>query len=525
MKTTSRRCLAIGLTFAAAVFLSELGWAARAGGLPLAARQGIRQPGASSAAAAGAPERSVITHGSVQIGGSRIAYTARAGTLTLRNGRNEPIASEFYVAYTKDGVSDKSRRPISFLYNGGPGSSTVWLHMGAFGPRRVVTPDAQIAPPAPYQLVNNDASLLDKSDLVFVDAVGTGFSTIEGKGTPKDFFGVDEDIAAFGQFIERFLTANDRWNSPKFLVGESYGTTRSAGVVDYLQRRGVAFNGVVLISSILNFANEATGVGGSDMGYVLYLPTLAASAWYHGKLPHKPADLGQFLQSVRRFALGDYARALMQGADLSRAERANVLRALHEYTGISEKYYDQADLRLDYERFQKELLRDQRLTVGRLDSRFVALDLDINGESPEFDPADNAFNAAFTAAFHTYVRNSLGYKSDYPYHITNYPVVGKAWNWKRKNDPLSAPNVSGDLRDAMTRNPRLRVFSANGYFDFATPFFETDYTLSHLALDPSLRGHIAYGYYQSGHMIYLHPASAAKLHSDLSAFYDAAGAP
>ncbi len=456
------------------------------------------------------------------VGGAPIAYTATAGTLTIKNDKNEPIASQFYVAYTKTGAGDLSRRPLTFLYNGGPGSSTIWLHMGAFGPRRVATPDAQTAPPSPPELVNNDYSLLDKSDLVFVDAVGTGFSRIVGKGVPKDFFGVDQDIAEFGQFIERYVTLNDRWKSPKFLLGESYGTTRSAGVVDYLQEKGVAMNGVILVSSILNFANDVTGPGGNDMAYVLYLPTLAAAAWYHDKLPHKPADLDDFLRTVRRFASGPYAQALMQGSSLSPSDRAGVLSKLHDYTGISEQYYAHADLRLDPERFQKELLRDQEVTVGRLDGRFVGRDIDVNGDSPDYDPSDNAINAAFTAAFHTYAADGLRYRSDYPFHVTNYPVVGRSWDWKRKNDPLGAPNVAGDLREAMIKNPQLRVFSANGYFDFATPFFETEYTLSHLGLDPAAQRRIEYGYYQSGHMIYLHVPALAKLHADLARFYDSA---
>ncbi|MBC5828438.1 MAG: peptidase S10 [Candidatus Eremiobacteraeota bacterium] len=462
-----------------------------------------------------------VTHGNVTIDGRRIGYTATAGTLTLKNDKGEPIASQFYVAYTQDGVVDRGARPITFLYNGGPGSSTIWLHMGAFGPRRVATPDAQTALPASHALLNNDDSLLDKSDLVFIDAVGTGFSRIIGKGTPKNFFGVDADIGAFGQFIERYVTQTDRWKSPKYLLGESYGTTRSAGVVDFLQEKGVAMNGVILVSSILNFANDVTGPGGNDMAYILYLPTMAAAAWYHDKLRNKPPDLDAFLQTVRRFAAGPYAQALMAGSQLGDAERASVLGKLHEYTGISEKYYRQADLRLDPERFQKELLRDQGLTVGRLDGRFVGRDIDINGDSPDYDPSDNAISAAFTAAFHTYVADDLKYRSDRPYNVTNYPVVGHDWDWKRKQDPLGAPNVSGDLRDAMIKNPGLRVFSANGYFDFATPFFETEYTLDHLNLEQPLRNHIQYGYYQSGHMIYLHVPALAKLHADLARFYDA----
>jgi carboxypeptidase C (cathepsin A) len=465
--------------------------------------------------------KDTMTHASVSIGGRQIPYTATAGTIVLVDAKSKPTCSMFYTAFTADGNVDLSRRPVTFFYNGGPGSSSVWLRMGSFAPKRVLSTEAQHTPPAPYRLVDNGYSLLDKSDLVFVDAPGTGFSRLVGVSKPEDFYGVDQDARAFKQFVEHYVSKNKRWNSPKFLFGESYGTTRSAVLVNMLQQDGMDFNGVVLLSSALNFATFFGG-DGMDTEYIGYLPTEAAIAWYHDKIPNKPPDLGAFLRDVRQFALGDYARALLQGNALSEPERTAIARKLSTYTGISEQFYLHADLRVEPGEFEKELLRDQYRITGRLDGRFLGIDGKAIGDSPDYDPADTAFASAYVSAFNMYVRDDLKYQTDLFYKPTNYGEISPAWDQHHSIDgnQLPWPDVVQDLHDAMTQNPELHVFSANGYFDMATPFFATEYTLDHMALDPSLRGHISYGFYGSGHMVYLHAAALAQFKSDLARWYD-----
>jgi len=463
-----------------------------------------------------------VSHRRLTLGGKPIAFTATASTIDLKDSKGEAVARMFFVAYTADGA-DPKQRPVTFLFNGGPGSSTLWLHMGSFGPMRVETPDAQAAPPPPYRLVENTESLLDKTDLVFIDAVGTGFSRIVGKGEPKSFYGTDQDVAAFAQFIERWISANNRWNSPKFLLGESYGTTRGAALLAYLGRRGVAFNGAIFVSSYLNAWDDLSGPPfANDRAYELYLPTMAATAWYYKKIDPRPADLAPFLAEVRAFALGDYAQALQQGNKLDPAARASIAAKLHRYTGLPESYILNANLRIDPSRFQKELLRGQRRTVGRLDSRYQGIDHDAAGETPESDAAENAIASAFTAALNSYVRETLGYKTDDLYKPSNYEEVGKDWDDRHQVDGNRAPmpDVAEDLRAIMTANPNLKIFSANGYFDFATPFFQTEYTLAHMGLDPTLEKNILFGYYPSGHMIYLHEPSLKQMKTDLARFYD-----
>jgi carboxypeptidase C (cathepsin A) len=468
-------------------------------------------------------ETSSVTHHSVVIGGRNINYTATAGNLLVDDDKGDPIGSFFYVAYTEDGVKDPSHRPVTFLFNGGPGSSSIWLHMGSFGPVRVVTSDAKPTPPPPYDLVPNQYSLLDKSDLVFIDAIGTGFSRIVGKGIPKDFYGTDADIESFGKFIERYVTLNNRWDSPKFLLGESYGTTRAAGLVDWLQTNGMAFNGVILQSSWLNGFVDFPGPPFSlDLPYELYLPTMAATAWYHDKLTNKPADLQTFLQQVRKFALGDYARALDQGDKLSASDTQAIAQKLHDYIGLPVQYILDAKLRITPDRFEKELLRGEDRTTGRLDARFMGIDSDAAGETTEYDPSGTAIGPAYTAAFQWYLTNDLKYKTTLDYKVENYREVNMHWDNGQRIDGQKFPlmDVEENLRHAMTENPHLKVFSANGYFDFATPFFETEYDLDHMGLDPSLQKNISYGYYQSGHMIYLHVPALEKYKADMDSFYD-----
>jgi carboxypeptidase C (cathepsin A) len=460
-------------------------------------------------------ETSSITQHSIVLDGQTIHYTATAGNLLVRDGENHPNGSMFYVAYTQDGAA-ANNRPVTFLYNGGPGSSSMWLHMGAFGPMRVETANAAATPPAPYHLVANTYSLLDKSDLVFVDAMGTGFSRAVGQGKLSDFLGVDQDVRAFNQFIARYLTVNHRWNSPKFLIGESYGTTRSAALAYSLQQSGIALNGVVLVSSILNFNDRAPGL---DNMYIGYLPSYAATAWYHNKLASKPADLKAFLEQAREYARGPYAAALAKGDNLSAAEEDAVAQKMSEMTGLSVAYLKEANLRVTQERFRKELMRGDRRTVGRFDSRFEGMDLDAAGENPSYDATAAGVTGAFVAALNNYLVSDLNFTSNNTYRPTYY---GHGWDWKHRapdGDEQQNPDTALDLGAAMRENPHLQVFSANGYFDLATPFAETEYDISHMELDPSLRKNIHFGYYPSGHMIYLNVDALKQLKTDLAQFY------
>ena len=466
-------------------------------------------------------EESSVSQHSFALDGKTLKYTATVGTLLLRDDKtDDPTASVFYVAYTLDGA-DPARRPVTFLYNGGPGSATIWLHMGSVGPKRVLTADAEPTPGAPYTLVDNEYSTLDKSDLVFVDAIGTGYSRAVGKAKDKDFWGVDQDGKAFGEFIQRYLSKNGRWNSPKYLMGESYGTTRSAVVADWLQEHGTSLNGVILVSAILDFGTESFNVG-NDLPFITNLPSYAAVAWYHNKLKTKPADFKAFLDSARSFAAGEYADALMKGDRLDAATRADVLEKLSLYTGLSETYLAETRLRIFPFRFMKELTRDEGHTVGRLDARYTGIDHDNVGEDPEFDPADVYITGAFTAAFHDYVSHALGYTSDRDYVLGAH--TGRDWDWKHNNgfNPWwpGSLDVAEDLRQAMSANPNLKVFVANGWYDLATPFFATEYTFDHMGLDPALRANVQFGYYESGHMIYLHLPALKALKMDLARFYD-----
>lgn len=465
-----------------------------------------------------------VTHHSIVLHARRIAFTARAGTITVTNAADQPAARVFYTAYTADKVP-AARRAVTFVYNGGPGSSTIWLRMGSFGPVRVQTSDATVTGPAPYDIVENRFSLLDQTDLVFIDMPGSGFGRLIGNGTPKDFWGIDQDAAAFGQFIQRYLTAFHRWNSPKFLFGESYGTLRSAVLASYLQDRGIGLNGIVLLSSYLNpnldYA-DGSPVGGGDWAYVLYLPTETATAWYHHAISNA-TPLVPLLDEVRRFATGDYLDALASGARLSPARFSEIVEKLHRYTGLSETYVRNSNLRIPYDRFAAELERDRGVVVGRLDSRFESYVLDKASPSLDWDATDAAIDSAFVSGGNEYMRETMAYHTDLLYRAQIYDLIyadGKSWDFKH-GDNAQSVNVAPDLAKAMTFNPRLKVFSANGYFDFATPFFGTEYVLDHLYLPPELRKNITYGYYESGHMVYLHPAALAKFHDDLERWYSA----
>jgi carboxypeptidase C (cathepsin A) len=485
---------------------------------PAAAASAPSDPPASSSPPPVPKAQTVVTHHSARIGNRILPYTATAGTIILSNAKDEPAASVFYVAYTADPIASTARRPLTFAYNGGPGGASALIHIGAFGPRTVVTTNAETTPPPPYDIVDNTDSLLDTSDLVFIDAVGTGFSRIVGHGTAKDFYGVDADGHAFEQFIRRYITVNDRWNSPKYLAGESYGTMRCAVLANMLQQDGISLKGVTLISTVLDFATIEAGPG-NDLPYWLFLPTEAAVAAYHHKLSDAPADLPAFLQTVRSFAVGPFMNALAKGSNVTPGERDAVAQQLHADTGLPFDYLLRSRLRVNPDRFEKQLLSGSEETVGRFDARFRNFDLDPIAAGADTDPASDAVFGAFTAAFNRYVRSELHYQTDAPYVFLSSDV-NRQWQWKRgENGGTTAVNVSTDLRDALTLNPYLRVFSANGIYDLATPFFATEYSLAHLGLNPALQSHITFGYYPAGHMIYLNPVAHAALKADLVNFY------
>ncbi|MBV9718856.1 MAG: peptidase S10 [Candidatus Eremiobacteraeota bacterium] len=461
-----------------------------------------------------------VTQHSIVLSGKTYAYTARAGTIALENDKGDTTSRMFYTAFTVDGADPRSR-PVTFLYNGGPGSSTIWLRMGSVGPMRVQVGDAAATHDAPFNLVDNQYSLLDRTDLVFVDAPDTGFSRIVGPGKPSDFFGADADVHAFAQFVSRYITSYGRWNSPKFLFGESYGTPRSAMLVNYLQRQGIGINGVVLLSSVLDFSLDwsinftPTAIGGGDWAFPLYLPTEAAASWYHHALPGPSTTLDVLLPQVENFAMHEYLNALAQGSRVSPSLYNDVASKLHQYTGLSESYIRESNLRVPYWRYETQLFRDSGVAVGRYDARYTSYNLDRLGDRPDFDPTDSAIDAAFVATGNYYMRQVLGYHTGLIYRpITN---LFREWDWKHNGAvPL---NTAQDLASAMVFDPNLRVFSANGYYDFATPFWATVYTLNHLTIPSQLQQNITYGFYESGHMVYLHPDALARFHDDLESWY------
>ena len=498
-------------------------------------------PGTAAGHAGVFTPRTTKSTGTVTVEGRKIAYDAMAGTIIVHpkgwddaakpQGAKDEIgtadgpaaASMFYVAYFKQGV-DSRARPITFLYNGGPGSSTIWLHMGAFGPVRVVTSNDSHTPPAPYGAVNNAYSLLDASDLVFIDAPGTGFSRIEGKDKEKAFYGVDQDGYAFTSFITQFLSQYGRWNSPKYLFGESYGTPRSAIVVNQLETdRDIDFNGVILLSQVLNFdlsSDEPQTNPGVELPYEVELPTFAATAWYHHKLTSQPDDLQSFLQEVEQFAMGDYARALDQGASLPEDQFNAVAGKLHDYTGLSVAYIKKANLRISGLQYEHELQNDSDMTTGRLDTRFSGPSIDPLAEEAEYDPQSAAISSAYVSVFNDYVRRTLHFTTDEAYQPE---IDTNSWEYKHRLPgqgialPISV-NVMPDLASAMKYNPSLKICLNGGYYDLATPFYEGIYEMHHLGIPASLQSNIEYHYYQSGHMVYASETSLKQLHDNVAAF-------
>jgi carboxypeptidase C (cathepsin A) len=496
------------------------------------------EPPAKATAPPPPPEKPLaVTHHTVTIGGRPITYTATVGTLTVNKRDETPGARIFFMAYTQDGIKDLSVRPVTFVFNGGPGSSSVWLHMGGWGPRRVLMTDEGFSVKPPFGLVDNENSLLDVTDLVFIDPVSTGYSRPLSGEDKTQFHGIAEDIASVGEFIRLYVTRYERWASPKFILGESYGTTRAAGLSGYLQGRttGMYLNGIVLVSSVLDF-QTITFQPGSNLAYVLFLPHYTATAWYHKKLaPELQArSLKEVLKEAEEFAANEYLTALFQGNRLTKDEMERTASKLAALTGLSREYIGESNLRVRHDRFVKELLRTDFETVGRLDSRFKGRDADAAGENYEFDPSSAAIQGAFSTMFNEYVRTELGYKEDLP-----YAIYGNVYPWNFLSQPEEAEqmpgapsrgrsrgfgniNVAETLRRAMSENPFLKVFVANGFYDGATPYFGTEYTFSQIGLNGEFEGRVRMGYYEAGHMMYIRKPCIIQLKQDLANFFEGA---
>ncbi|MEM7279150.1 MAG: carboxypeptidase [Pseudomonadota bacterium] len=468
-----------------------------------------------------APEaKTWVSEHSARVGGKKIDYTVTAGTMLMKNEKDEPTALFGYTAYVAKGTNTASR-PILFAYNGGPGSASIWLHMGILGPQRAVVSDAGWSNNGPYKRVNNDYSIIDEVDLVMIDPVGTGFSKPVGVGKGEDFWGVDQDIKSVSEFIVQYLNENKRWASPKYILGESYGGIRSGGVAYYLlSKHMIALNGVILVSPFMEFATGFAGMG-IDLPHVMFLPTFAATANYHGALATQREDLPAFMQEVADFAIDEYAPALLKGNKLALAERRSVVAKLAAYTGLSETYWDRANLRVSEGQFNKELARDKRITIGRIDSRFSGNMINPLGESMIYDPMTSSIGPGYLAAFMDYYQNDLGVED-----TGNYTVFGNvfgAWDWGHAQPDLQGfklpmPNTAIDLAYTMQQNPSMRVLVQQGYYDLATPHLATEYFIDHMEISPELRNNIELAYYEAGHMMYTHEASMKKFKADLAKF-------
>ena len=466
-------------------------------------------------------EKLVESKHKLTVNGQEISYTARAGTIALRDAEDKPTAAIFYIAYTKDGGTNLAARPVTFSFNGGPGSSSVWMHLGLLGPRRVVLEEDGMPLPPPYQLQDNEYSLLDETDLVFIDPVSTGYSRATKPDDAKKFHGVKEDIASVAEFIRLYVTRNKRWPSPKFIIGESYGTTRAAGLSGELSGRlRMNVNGIMLVSTVLNFQTLRFAEG-NDLPYVLFLPSYTAAAWYHKKLPAdlQKLPLRDVLNKAEAFAGGDYNAALLRGAALKGDERAKIVRETARLTGLTEKYVDRSELRVPLNRFDRELLAEDNRVIGRFDGRYKGMIRDRVNDAMEYDPSGEAVYSAFTSTFNDYIRRELNYESDLSYEILSGAV--NPWNWGEINSYL---NVSETLASAMTRNPFLKVHVSEGYYDLATPYFATQYTFNHLGIDPALAKNITIDHYTAGHMMYLNLADLKKQKADLARFIRGASA-
>jgi len=458
-------------------------------------------------------EPPVVTKHSITVGGRTINYTATAGLMPIKNREGEVEARMFFTSYVVDGGGG-SRRPLTFSFNGGPGSASVWLHMGAIGPKRVKMNADGTMPAPPYELVDNEGTWLTQSDLVFIDPVGTGYSRAARTELGQRFFGLQGDIESVGEFIRMYLTRYERWTSPLFLAGESYGTTRASALSGYLIDRGIAFNGIILISTIMNF--ETTNfAAGNDLPYALFLPSYTATAWYHKKLPSdlQSKPVARVVAEAEAWASGEYTMALEKGARLTPKEREEAIAKLSRYTGLDQRFLDYANLRVNLNLFRKELLRTERRSIGRLDSRFKGYDSNLASDSTDYDASESAIRPPYTSTFNNYVRSELGYKSDLEYYILGGGIG--PWNWGTNNNYV---DTSVALRNALAKNPFLKVFVAMGYYDMATPYYAVEYTLGHISIDPLLLKNFSTSYYEAGHMMYIDEKSLSKLHGDVEKF-------
>lgn len=463
-----------------------------------------------------APTELVVTKHTINFHGSPLAYTATAGNLPIRNDDGTVEGSLFFVAYTKDGA-DPSTRPVTFSYNGGPGSSSMYLHMGCLGPRRVVLEKDGSMPAPPFKVTDNQETWLDKTDVVMVDAMGTGYSRLAKADLGTKYYSMRGDIAAFGEFIREYLAKNHRFGSPIFLAGESYGGIRTAGLSNYLLDRGIALNGAIIISGVMNYGVLDAGRG-NDAPYIGFLPSLTATAWYHHKLGNRFATVEDAVAASEKFDANEYPHALMAGSSMSIDERKKVAKELSDLTGLSETFVTNSHLRIDDGEFFKELLRDQGKTVGRLDSRFMGQDAREVGDGPEYDPADSGITPVFNSMVNDYLERELNVSRDDRYRMNNYGGQGR-WDYGTRQ---GYADTSEDLRQALVQNPHMKLMFVCGYYDLACPFGGTHYTINHMDLQPAQMSRISWSYYPAGHMVYIDQTSREKLHKDIDGFYDSA---